>query len=73
MEGFVLETTETGPAADYVRWMQEMPGLEPVVRSLGALESPAATASAIEFILEGLHLNRRLNKDRTGGGARFRR
>jgi magnesium chelatase subunit I len=72
-EGFVLETTETGPAADYVRWMQEMPGLEPVVRSLGALESPAATASAIEFILEGLHLNRRLNKDRTGGGARFRR
>ncbi len=72
-EGMVLETTEMGPAADYVRWMQDMPGLEPVVRSLGALESPAATASAVEFVVEGLHLNRRLNKDRAGSGARYRR
>ncbi|MGI8929658.1 MAG: sigma 54-interacting transcriptional regulator [Candidatus Limnocylindrales bacterium] len=72
-EGLVLETTEMSPAADFVRWMQDAPGLEPVIRSLGAIDSPATTASAIEFVLEGLHLNRRLNKDRTGGGARYRR
>jgi hypothetical protein len=27
------------------------------------------TASAVEFILEGLHLSRRLNKDATGPGS----
>jgi magnesium chelatase subunit I len=30
-------------------------------------------ASAVEFVLEGLHLNRRLNKDRAEGRARYRR
>jgi hypothetical protein len=33
-------------------------------------------ASAVEFVLEGLHLNRRLNKDRAlpgGGGGIYRR
>ena len=34
--------------------------------------NPAAQASAIEFILEGLHLNKRLNKDAVGGQARYR-
>ncbi len=29
-------------------------------------------ASAIEFVLEGLHLNRKLNKDRTSGRMRYR-
>ena len=72
-EGLVLETGEMVPSADYVRWMAETPGLEHVVRSLGATESPATIASAIEFLLEGLHLNRRLNKDRTGSGSRYRR
>ena len=72
-EGLVLETKEMSPAADFVRWMEDAPGLDAVVSSLGALDSPAASASAVEFVLEGLHLNRRLNKDRTGGGARYRR
>jgi len=72
-EGLTLETGDMAPAADYVRWMRETPGLEPVVKTLGALKSPAATASAVEFLLEGLHLNRRLNKDRVGSGARYRR
>ena len=71
--GLSIETGETTPAADYVRWMRDTPGLEPVVRSLGATGSPARVASAVEFVLEGLHLNRRLNKDRSGGGARYRR
>jgi magnesium chelatase subunit I len=53
--------------------MREVPGLPEVVRGLGASDSPASVASAVEFILEGLHLNRRLNKDRTGSGARYRR
>jgi hypothetical protein len=30
-------------------------------------------ASATEFVLEGLHLNRRLNKERRTGGVRYAR
>jgi magnesium chelatase subunit I len=72
-EGLVLETGDMAPSTDYVRWMKDTQGLEPIVRSLGAQGSPALIASAIEFIVEGLHLNRRLNKDRTAAGARYRR
>ena len=39
---------------------------------LGALESPARIASAIEFILEGLHLSNRLNKDIADGRVTYR-
>jgi magnesium chelatase subunit I len=71
-EGLTLETGDMTPAADYVRWMRETPGFGPAVKKLGADGPPAAVASAVEFIVEGLHLNRRLNKDRTGSGARYR-
>ena len=32
----------------------------------------AAVASAVEFILEGLHLSKRLNKDAVGARATYR-
>ena len=50
--------------------MREVPGLSMAVGRLGAFdvtdgaEEPAVVASAVEFLLEGLHLARRLNKDR---------
>ena len=34
--------------------------------------NPAQIASAIELVLEGLHLNRKLNKDRSAGRMRYR-
>jgi magnesium chelatase subunit I len=72
-EGAILETGDMVAAADYVRWMDQTDGLEPVVKELlSGGESAAAIASAVEFIVEGLHLNRRLNKDRTGSGSRYR-
>ena len=36
-------------------------------------EEPAVVASAVEFLLEGLHLARRLNKDRVAGGTIYHR
>ena len=36
-------------------------------------EEPAVVASAVEFLLEGLHLARRLNKDRVRGRPVYRR
>jgi magnesium chelatase subunit I len=41
--------------------------------ALGPQAEAALVASAIEFLLEGLHLARRLNKDRLGGAVMYRR
>jgi magnesium chelatase subunit I len=59
--------------------MREIPGLGEAVRKLTAgdgveaAESPAVAASAVEFVLEGLHLQRRINKDRAARGGIYRR
>ena len=78
-DGFTVETGDRTPAREYVAWMREVPGLEASVRRLGAFdvtdgaEEPAVVASAVEFLLEGLHLARRLNKDRVPGGTVYHR
>jgi magnesium chelatase subunit I len=78
-DGLVIETGDRVPSRDYVRWMAETPGLHEAVRRLGAFdvtdgaEEPAVVASAVEFLLEGLHLSRRINKDRSGAGTVYRR
>src|SRR3954447_18371542 len=73
--GLVIETGEFVPSREYVRWVHETPGLGGAVSKLGIGESPAEIASAVEFLLEGLHLHRRLNKERAGitGGGVYRR
>ena len=78
-DGLVVEIGDLVPSREYVRWMRETPGLRDAVVRLGALdvadgaEEPALVASAVEFLLEGLHLQRRLNKDRGPGGIVYRR
>ncbi|HET7029426.1 MAG TPA: sigma 54-interacting transcriptional regulator [Candidatus Limnocylindrales bacterium] len=78
-DGLVVDTGERVPSRDYVRWMAEIPGLHDAVRRLGTFdvtdgaEEPAVVASAVEFLLEGLHLSRRINKDRSGAGTVYRR
>ncbi len=70
--GLVLEVGEGVSSADYVRWAREIDGLGEAIKALGVGRADAATASAVELVLEGLHLHRRLNKDRTPAGARYR-
>jgi magnesium chelatase subunit I len=72
--GAVIETGENVPSREYVRWTREIPGLGDAVARLGVGESPPAIASAVELLLEGLHLHRRLNKERAAGagGGRYR-
>jgi magnesium chelatase subunit I len=78
-DGLVVETGDRVPSRDYVRWAHEVPGLLDAVRRLGAFdvtdgaEEPAVVASSVEFILEGLHLSRRINKDRSGAAIVYRR
>ncbi len=44
----------------------------PRALALAGSETPGAVASAIEFILEGLHLTKRLNKEAAGAKATYR-
>jgi magnesium chelatase subunit I len=78
-DGFIIETGERTPSREYVTWLREVPGLDDAVARLGAFdvtdgaEEPAVVASAVEFLLEGLHLARRLNKERVPGGTVYHR
>jgi magnesium chelatase subunit I len=78
-DGLVVETGDRVPSRDYVRWAHEVPGLLDAVRRLDPFdvtdgaEEPAVVASAVEFLLEGLHLSRRINKDRSGASIVYRR
>ncbi|HZP30036.1 MAG TPA: magnesium chelatase [Acidimicrobiia bacterium] len=72
-DGLTVTTGSAVPAADYVRLCDEVKGLRAAVERLGGGTSPAETAAAVEFVLEGLHLNRRLNRDRTGGRVVYRK
>jgi magnesium chelatase subunit I len=67
-EGVTVETGDLVPAADLLGALGPVPGLAAVLARLGVeQESPGLAAAALEFALEGLHLNRRLAKDEVGG------
>jgi magnesium chelatase subunit I len=78
-DGFVIETGERTPSREYVAWLREVPGMDDAVAGLGTFDvtdgaqEPAVVASAVEFLLEGLHLARRLNKERVAGGIVYHR
>jgi magnesium chelatase subunit I len=70
--GLVVNTGEDVPSSEYASRLPELPGLSAILADLGVGESPAAVASAMEFVLEGMHLTKRLNKDSVGGRAAYR-
>jgi len=65
--GWGVEVSDAMLSEDYMEGIKEIPGLKDAIRSLGTLESPALMAAATEFILEGLHLHQKLNKEVEGG------
>jgi magnesium chelatase subunit I len=70
--GWGVEVSDRMPAAEYREGVQKIPGLREAVARLGPFESPGLMAAAIEFVLEGLHLHQKLNKDREGGRWAYR-
>ncbi|MCA1691184.1 MAG: sigma 54-interacting transcriptional regulator [Actinobacteria bacterium] len=70
--GAAVNVGDDVPSADYLRALAELPALRSAVGPLAVSETPPAVASALELVLEGLHLSRRLNKDHVGGRATYR-
>ncbi|MDQ6853556.1 MAG: magnesium chelatase [Actinomycetota bacterium] len=71
-EGLTVNTGEDVAASEYAGLLPKLSGLRDALADLGVGETPAGVASAVEFVLEGLHLSKRLNKDAVGGKAVYR-
>ena len=71
-EGVTVNTGEDVAASEYAGLLPKLDGLRDALADLGVGETPAGVASAVEFVLEGLHLSKRLNKDAVGGKATYR-
>ena len=71
--GTVVSTGEDVSSSELFGFAQQVPELQKLALSLlDGNESPASVASAVEFVLEGLHLAKRLNKDSAGARATYR-
>jgi magnesium chelatase subunit I len=79
--GNTFSTGDLVPSAEYARRVEALPMLKESAKKLhnslpGDLPRPAEEAllaSALEFILEGLHVENRLNKNRKAGQTIFKR
>ncbi len=69
--GWGVEVSDQMASQDYLEGIKEIPGLKEAIKSLGVSEAPSMMASATEFVLEGLHLHQKLNKDVEGGRATY--
>ena len=70
--GLAVEVGEALKAGDYASIVGRVEGLDEALAPLGVGEDAASLAAAVEFLLEGLHLNKRLNKDVVGSAVFYR-
>ena len=70
-QGWKVEVSRSMPAREVLVGLEEMGALREAAARLAVAEAPEALASAVEFVLEGLHLSNRLNKTQREQGARY--
>lgn len=75
-DGAVINAGDDIPSDTYLQWLKDIPAFTPVLESIGItqddLQNPSVVASGIEFILEGLHLSKLLNKEAMGDSGVYR-
>jgi magnesium chelatase subunit I len=72
-EDIVVHAGDDLASVAYAETLERVPALSaPVLALTGGSEDPGMVASATEFILEGLHLTKRLNKEAAGPRATYR-
>ncbi len=70
-EGLTIEAGTDISSKSYAERLPQMANMKEMIAKIEASDDPSAIASAMEFILEGLYLNRRLNRDQTAGHIVF--
>ena len=63
--GMGAEVSQLFPSEDYMDGLKVIPGMRAAVETLVNPENPPEASAAIEFILEGLHLSNKLNREIT--------
>ena len=63
-DGLVVEVSEMTPSANYQTILKKLTGMDRMLKICGIPDKSEAVASAVEFILEGLHVNHLLKKTR---------
>ena len=71
--GWKIEVSAAMLSHEYLSGLDEITGLREAALRLAGGDSSARLASAIEFLLEGLHLSNRLNKQVRENGALYTR
>jgi magnesium chelatase subunit I len=71
-EQTIIHAGDDVASGDYAEVLRRVPALREPVLALAGSEVPGAVASATEFVLEGLHLSKRLNKEASGSRATYR-
>ena len=61
-KGLNVEVSDMLHNQFYLDMLKKIPGIERSFKTLGENQRPDITASALEFILEGLYLNKRISK-----------
>ena len=69
----LLDASDQAGSYAYIHQVSAVEGVSETIEGLGAGKDPASIASVIEFLLEGLHRNRKLSKRLTGEGAHYAR
>jgi magnesium chelatase subunit I len=72
-QGWKVEVSAGMLSNEYLSGLDEITGLREAALRLAGGDSSARLASAIEFLLEGLHLSNRLNKQVRENGALYTR
>ncbi|HSK89833.1 MAG TPA: sigma 54-interacting transcriptional regulator, partial [Euzebyales bacterium] len=72
-EGAQVATSDVMPAEELLGQIGRIPGFARMLTALGIqAESRELAASALEFVLQGLHLSRRLDREISDGAVRYR-
>jgi magnesium chelatase subunit I len=68
-----IETSDMRPSREYLPVVQNNEDVHRGLLALAGSEHPSDLASAVEFVLEGLHRSRRIGKVASGAGQRYAR
>ena len=70
-EGLSIDVGEAKSSSDYESILSKVTGLRDITTGIDPDARPEMQASLIELVLEGMHLNKLLNKDTVGGESLY--
>jgi magnesium chelatase subunit I len=71
-EGLTIEASNQQASSVYISKLMEIDTLREATTTLDSTDISSVNASCIEFMLEGLHLRKRLNKEQIDGTYHYR-